>query len=152
LEREHVEAVLGARAVAVEHVGSTAVPGLDAKPVVDLLVGLGSMGNAGRCVRPLEGIGYEHRGQAGVPGRLFFRKFRAGRRAYHLHVAEVGSEFWVEHLLFRDHLRAHPETAREYARLKHELAARAGGDRAAYTAAKGRFVRGVLERAEGLGT
>ena len=150
-ERERVEAVLGARAVAVKHVGSTSVPGLDAKPVVDLLVGLVSMGDAGRCVRPLAGLGYEHRGEAGIPGRLFFRKFHAGRRAYHLHLTVPDSEFWNEHLLFRDHLRARPETAVEYARLKHELAARVGDDRAAYTAAKGRFVRSVLERAEGLG-
>ena len=149
-ERERVEAVLGAWAVAVEHVGSTAVPGLDAKPVVDLLVGLGCMGDAGRCVRPLVGVGYEHRGEAGIPGRLFFRKFRAGRRAYHLHLTVLGGKFWNEHLLFRDQLRAHPRTAAEYARLKHELAARAGDDRAAYTAAKGRFVRDVLERAKGL--
>ena len=92
----------------MKHVGSTAVPGLDAEPVVDLLVGVGAMRDAGRCVRPLEGIGYEHRGEAGVPGRLFLRKFRAGRRACHLHVAEAGSEFWDEHLVFRNHLRAHP--------------------------------------------
>jgi GrpB-like predicted nucleotidyltransferase (UPF0157 family) len=150
-ERERVEAVLGTWAVAVEHVGSTSVRGLDAKPVVDLLVGLGSMGDAGRCVWPLEGLGYEHRGEAGIPGRLFFRKFRAGRRAYHLHLTALGGEFWNEHLLFRDHLRACPETAARYARLKHELAARAGDDRAAYTAAKGRFARDVLERAGGLG-
>ncbi len=124
-------------------------PWLDVKPVVDLLVGIESMRDAERCVRPLEGLGYEHRGEAGVPGRHFFRRFREGRRAYHLHVAELGGEFWDEHLLFRHYLRVHSGVAGEYARLKHELAARVGDDRAAYTAAKERFVGGVLERAEG---
>lgn len=145
-ERERVEAAPGARAVGVEHVGSTAVPGLDAKPVVNLLVGVSSMRDAKRCVRPLEGIRYEHRGEAGIPGRLFFRKAHDGRRAYHLHVAEVGGAFWDEHLLFRDYLRAHPQTARYYARLKHELAAREGQDREAYTAAEAGFVKDVLEK------
>ena len=65
-ERERVEAVLGAWAVAVEHVGSTSVPGLDAKPVVDPLVGLGYMGDAGRCVPPPAGLGYEHRDETSI--------------------------------------------------------------------------------------
>ncbi len=151
VERERVEAVVGAWAHAVEHVGSTAVPGLDAKPVVDVLVGLRDMRDAELCVRPLGGLGYECRGEAGVPGRLFFRKFRGGRRAYHLHLTVLGGEFWDERLLFRDYLRAHPETAREYARLKRELAACMGDDREAYTAAKAAFVRGVLEQAKGSG-
>ncbi len=147
-ERARVETAVGAWAEVIEHVGSTAVPGLDAKPVIDVLVGLGSMHDAGRCIRPLEGLGYECRGEAGVPGRLFFRRFREGQRAFHLHLAVLGGEVWNDRLLFRDHLRAHPETASEYARLKRELAARYRGDREAYTAAKTGFVGGVLEKSK----
>ena len=142
-------AALGAWAEAVEHIGSTAIPGLDAKPVIDLLVGLRSMGDAGRCIRPLEELGYEYRGEAGVPGRLFSREFRKGQRAHHLHLAVLGGAFWNEHLLFRDYLQAHPRTANEYARLKRALAARYRSDREAYAAAKADFVRGVLEKAKG---
>ena len=101
-ERECVEAVLGTWAVAVKHVGSASVRGQDAKPVVDLLVAPVYIHGAGRCVRTLAGLGYEHQSEAGIPGRLFFRKFRAGRRAYHLHLAVLGGEFRNEHLLFRD--------------------------------------------------
>ena len=147
LERRRVEAAVGAWAEAVEHIGSTAVPGFDAKSVIDVLVGLRSMRDAERCVRPLEGLGYECRGEAGVPGRLFFCRFREGRRTHHLHLTARGGEFWNEHLLFRDHLRAYPQTAREYARLKHELAASFGDYREAYTAAKTGFVKEVVLRA-----
>jgi len=74
-EAERVESALGAGAVAVEHVGSTAIPGLDAKPVVDLLVGLGSRRDGERCVRPLAGIGYKHRGEAGTRAGSSFARF-----------------------------------------------------------------------------
>lgn len=119
-ERARVEAVAGEWIEAIEHIGSTAVPGLDAKPVLDLTVGLRSLCDGVRCARLLGAIGYEHRGDAGVSGRIFLRT--SSPRPCHLNLALVGGEFWERHLLFRDHLRAHPEVAREYARLKHELA------------------------------
>jgi GrpB-like predicted nucleotidyltransferase (UPF0157 family) len=146
-ERELVEAAVGDRVETMDHVGSTAVPGLYAKPVIDVLVVVRSLGDAEGCVRPLEGLGYECRGEAGVPGRLFFRKFRGGLRAFHLHMAGTGSGFWGEHLLFRDYLREHPQGAREYARLKRELAERFRDDREAYSDAKAGFVREVVRLA-----
>nr|WP_228281947.1 GrpB family protein [Rubrobacter marinus] len=146
LERDRLEAALGERAGAIEHVGGTAVPGLDAKPIVDLMLGLESLEDGARCARLFEGVGYEQRGEAGVPGRIFLRKFTPYR--YHLSLAPAGGEFWECHLLFRDYLRTHPATAREYARLKHELAGRYRYDREAYTEAKAGFVEAVVRRAK----
>jgi GrpB-like predicted nucleotidyltransferase (UPF0157 family) len=144
-ERVRIERVLGPLAEGIEHVGSTAVPGLVAKPILDIMVGVRSPRDVDRCIRPLERLCYEYRGEARVPGRLFFR--RGDPRTHHLHVAEVGSEFWERHLAFRDYLRADPETALEYAQLKHDLASRFHGDRAAYTEAKTGFISEVVRRA-----
>jgi GrpB-like predicted nucleotidyltransferase (UPF0157 family) len=112
-ERVRIERALGSWVEAIEHVGSTAVPGLTAKPILDIMVGVSSLRDAKRCIGPLEQLGYEYRGEAGVPGRLFFRK--GNPKTHHLHVTEIGSEFWERHPVFRDYLRAHPETARNYA-------------------------------------
>lgn len=145
LERVRVEAAAGEWVEAIEHAGSTAVPGLDAKPVMDLMAGVRSPADGDRCVRPLEALGYERRGGGGVTGRIFFRTLSP--RACHLSLAVVGGGFWEEHLLFRDYLRAHPRTAREYARLKHELAIRFRHDREAYTQARTGFIEAVVRRA-----
>ena len=91
VERVRVGAVAGKWVEVVEHVGSTSVPGLDAKPVVDLMAGVRSLRDGDRCARLLEGLGYENRGEAGVPGRLFLRKHSP--HAFHLNLAAVGGEF-----------------------------------------------------------
>lgn len=151
LERSRVEAVLGSLAQAIEHVGSTAVPGLDAKPVIDLMVGVRDGRNADRCIRPLEGIGYSYWAENPNPDRALFVKFVDAvrtSRTRNLHVVEMGGDLWNDRLVFRDYLRAHPKTAREYARLKHDLASRFRDDREAYTGAKTGFVSTVLERAK----
>lgn len=143
-ERARIESAIGEWMVEVEHIGSTAVPGLAAKPVIDIMVGVrGFEEDAPACVEALEGIGYECRREAGVPGRIFFRKFAEDVRTYHLHLVPAGGSFWREHLLFRDYLRSHPGAAREYERLKRDLAARFGHDRDAYTEAKTEFIRRI---------
>lgn len=152
VERGRVEAAIGAWAVRIEHIGSTAVPGLAAKPVLDLLVEVGSPGDADRCIRPLEEIGYAYWAGDPKPYRRYFVRFaNADRtaRTHNLHVVEAGHGFGAERLLFRDYLRAYPGTAHEYARLKRELAARFYHDREAYTAAKTEFVREVVRRSQG---
>jgi GrpB-like predicted nucleotidyltransferase (UPF0157 family) len=130
--------------VTLEHVGSTAVPGLAAKPVLDILAGYESAAALPACIAALAAAGYLHRGEQGIPGREFFR--RGEPRAYHIHLAERGGGFWTEHLTFRDALRAQPALRDAYARLKQELAARYPRDRAAYIEGKGPFVREILRR------
>jgi GrpB-like predicted nucleotidyltransferase (UPF0157 family) len=137
--------------VEVEHIGSTAVPGLDAKPVIDIMAGLRSHWDAAPCIEDLAEIGYSYLADHVLPDRLLFlvKTAEASRSVlkYHLHVAEVAGVFWERHLLFRDYLRAHPETANEYARLKYELAERFPRDVDAYTLAKTAFISAVVELA-----
>ncbi len=129
---------------AIEHVGSTAVPGLAAKPIIDIMVGVRELPVGERCVQPLEALEYEYRGDAGIPGRYYFRK--GNPRSHHLHMVQHGTEFWQRHLLFRDLLRERPAVAQEYAALKKELAAQYRTDRLAYTEAKTPFIDAALAR------
>lgn len=129
----------------IEHVGSTAVPGLAAKPIVDIMPGVLSLAAVPALVAPLAATGYEYvpAYEVELPERRYFRKDVDGERAFQLHVVEVGSDFWKRHLLFRDYLRAHDEAAAEYERLKRRLAAEYGADREGYTQAKTEFIRGI---------
>ena len=144
-ERARIVAALGELIAAIEHVGSTAVPGLGGKPVIDFMIGVARLEDGERRVGPLETLGYVYCGEAGIPGRLFFRKDVP--RTHQIHLVEQGGDFWEDTLLFRDFLRAHPETAAEYSDLKKELAARFRTEREAYADAKTPFIRPVLERA-----
>jgi len=140
-------AVLGL-ALAIEHVGSTAVPALCAKPIVDIMMGVRSLEDANHCIEPLGRIGYQYRpeSEASIPERRYFAGRPRGGVGYHLHVVEYGGDFWERHLLFRDFLRQDSEAAEEYGRLKIKLAARFGTDREGYTEAKTTFVRSVAQR------
>ncbi len=148
-ERALLERTVGGVFVAIEHVGSTSVPGLGAKPIIDALAAVRKLDDVMTCIDALAGIGYTYvpEYEAGLPERRYFRK--GAPRTHHLHVVEPASEFWTRHLLFRDYVRAHPETAREYERLKRDLAARYGRDRDGYSDAKTEFVRAVEEKARG---
>jgi GrpB-like predicted nucleotidyltransferase (UPF0157 family) len=144
-EEARLRAALGGLVAAVEHVGSTAVCGISAKPVIDIAAAVLEIADAGKCVAPLEGLGYEYRGEHGIPGRHYFT--RGDPRTHHLHVVELGGEVWRDHLLFRNHLRRHPRVAREYDELKKRLAEEYPEDRGAYTEGKAAFIRSVLEAA-----
>lgn len=137
----------------IEHFGSTAVPGLAAKPIIDMLVEVRSMADVVQRIAPeLKRQGYEffwrdrERGLPGIAYAWFIRRDAAGRRTHHIHFLEAGSSEW-ERLLFRDHLRAHPEAARAYGELKQRIAAEHPDDRVAYAKAKTRFVRAAMEAA-----
>jgi GrpB-like predicted nucleotidyltransferase (UPF0157 family) len=132
-ERERMEIlrVCGAAFVRIEHMGSTAVPGLAAKPIIDILPGLRSLDDAPPLVSQLESIGYEYVPEyeqpnavdEGMPFRRYFRKDVNGERAYHMHMVEADSDFFRTHLLFRDFLRISRADADEYARVKRRVAA-----------------------------
>ena len=138
----------GQGVLAIEHVGSTSVPGLAAKPIIDIMAGVATLDGGRALAGPLSTLGYEYVPKDEQPGRLFFRRGERGAGTHHLHVVELGGEEWRRHLLFRDRLRAHAETAREYARLKRGLAAAHAEDRGAYTEAKTPFITSVVEKAQ----
>jgi GrpB-like predicted nucleotidyltransferase (UPF0157 family) len=129
----------------VEHVGGTSVPGLAAKPIVDLDVVVGSDAEVPAAIDRLRSLGYVHEGDLGIPGREAFM-WPAGAPRHHLYLVVRGGRAHLDHVEFRDHLRQHPEVAAAYGALKVRLAARHGSDRAAYTAAKAQFVAGALAR------
>ena len=134
-------------ALRIEHTGSTAVPGLAAKPILDILAGWEAEETRPGAIAAFEAAGYQYRGESGIPGRDFFR--RGDPRQYHVHLARIGSAFWNDHLTFRDHLRATPAAAEAYAALKLALAARFPTDRERYIEEKTEFVQAVLATARG---
>lgn len=136
-------------ALAIEHVGSTAVPGLPAKPVVDACIVVASRDLVPACVERLAEIGYAHRGDLGVPDREAFRA-PDGLPRHHLYLSPRGSLSLRNHLGVRDHLRAHPGAAREYGELKLALARRHPTDMEGYLGGKTEFLLGILART-GLG-
>ena len=144
-EAARIASVVGPLGLEIEHTGSTSVPGLAAKPIIDMLAGRPPEAPLEPYVRALEAAGYAHRGEQGIPGRHFFR--RGDPRSYHLHLAAHGGRFWCDQLAFRDRLRADPALRDAYAALKRALAARHPRDREAYIEGKSDFVREVLARA-----
>lgn len=132
--------------LAVEHIGSTAVPGLAAKPIVDILVVVEDPQLVVERVAPaMEVAGYDFFlrpafGDSGPRYPWFIGRDESGRRVSHIHIARAGDDSWSDRMLFRDRLRTHPDVARAYGELKRELAARFPGDREAYTLAKTAFI------------
>ena len=147
-ERAEISACIGQHILRIEHAGSTSIPGMAGKPTVDILVGVRDWDEARVTFGPLAEIGWEFRGERGMPRRHFFRRLNAqGRRTHQLHVLEVTHPEWEAMLLFRDYVRGHPKAAAEYQRLKLDLARRFPNRRGEYTAGKQAFVKAVLERA-----
>ena len=145
-EQQHLQAALGSRLLALEHIGSTAVPGLAAKPILDLLGGLRRLEDYQSCLEPLRKLGYEYVAEfsADIPDRRFFRKIRGRHWTHHLHMVEFDGATWRRHLRFRDLLRHDPALARRYVELKETLAARFGADRDRYTDGKTGFIEAAL--------
>lgn len=144
-ESERIQTALGDALVAVEHIGSTAVPGVAAKPVIDVLAGLRTLDLTRAQLEAMASIGYEYLGEYGIPGRLFFRKGRP--RSHHVHAVLLASDLWERHLAFRDYLRARVDEAHSYAAFKRRLASEVEGNRDRYTAGKDTFAAGIQARA-----
>lgn len=148
--RVHIWPAVEKVALSVEHIGSTAVPGLAAKPIIDLSVVVGSAQDMASAIAGLKGLGYIHEGDGGIPGREAFR-YPDGMVEHHLYACLPDSIGLVNPVVFRDFLLTHPETAQAYGELKLRLAGEFPKDRVAYTNAKTAFILEILERA-GLST
>jgi len=133
----------------IEHIGSTAVPGLAAKPVIDIMIGLADFAVANELVPRIVEFQYEYLQfiESEMPYRRFFRKFQGEERTHHIHMVAIGSEFWNRHLAFRNYLRSHDEAAAQYAALKRELAQREWDDMNDYADAKTTFIRSIEAKA-----
>lgn len=131
--------------IAIEHIGSTAVPGLSAKPIIDIMAGVSSLEEADALLEPLVRFGYSTSFEfnAQLTDRRWLMKHASGSRTHHLHLIVYGSTTWRHHLHFRDALRVSEELRRQYQRLKEELASTHRADRERYTESKARFIEGL---------
>lgn len=149
-ESARIKGALGSFALAIEHAGSTAVPGLPAKPIIDVLVGVRSLEEAKqRCIGPIEELGYIYLPEyaSWLPDELFFRKGPPGPWTHHVHMMQPSCPGWETRLVFRDYLRAHPEAARAYADIKRSLAVSSIDDIEAYRTGKDVFVEATTAKA-----
>lgn len=152
-EAARIRRAMGDQALRIEHVGSTAIPGLDAKPVIDIQISVAALGVPRVYSEPLARLGYCHIPLGAFDSIYpFFQKPAKWPSTHHIHLCIFGSEQERRHLAFRDYLRAHPGVAAEYVALKRGLAAAHDGStlesRERYSLSKTRFVEAVLERAQ----
>ena len=137
--------ILSGLAPRIEHVGSTAVPGLLAKPIIDIAIGFDRRGSLEEARRLLSANGYEDQGDLGDEGGVFIVKAFGPRRTHYLHLIEVDSYQWRSLIAFREALRTDEALRQHYATLKTSLAKRFARDRASYTAGKAEFIRDALK-------
>lgn len=149
VEKKVLQTALGEVPAQIEHVGSTAVSGLAAKPIIDIMVGLEDFSIADRQVPKIEALAYEYikKYEDVMPFRRFFVKEQAGIRTHQIHMVGINSEFWERLILFRDYLRQNPKVAAEYAAMKKNLAEREWSDVNEYADAKTEFIREIENRA-----
>jgi GrpB-like predicted nucleotidyltransferase (UPF0157 family) len=144
IEKERLTHVFGG-AVAIEHIGSTAVPGLGGKPIIDIMLGAPELTVVELRIDDLAADGYRYvpEFEKSMPERRYFTKMDGQPGNFHVHAVVLGSPFWKRHLAFRDALRADPALAAQYWKIKQQLAKRNANDRGAYTDAKSAFIREV---------
>jgi GrpB-like predicted nucleotidyltransferase (UPF0157 family) len=147
-EAQAIAAALGGQQIALHHMGSTAIAGILAKPIIDLLGVTDDLAGIDRNRQAFESLGYEVMGAYGIEGRRYFRKVDGqGRRTHHLHIYAAGSAHIERHLAFRDYLRAHPERAAAYSELKARLTAGSGVNWEAYLDGKAPFIQSTEQAA-----
>lgn len=148
-EANLLRGALGEKALRIEHIGSTSIPGLAAKPIIDLMVAVASYPRSMGLIPIVEALGYQFKPHDTIPGRLFFAKEREPEiRTHHLNLTERGSGFWKRQLAFRDTLRTHDQLAAEYVELKRQLAVEHARTGVLPREGKTAFVTRVLALAE----
>ena len=148
LEKERLAEILGEQALSIHHIGSTAIPNIKAKPIIDILVEVKKIETIDEFNdRMLQG-GYQPRGENGIPGRRFFIKNKGATRTHNVHMFQTGNPEIERHLNFRDYLIAHPEEAQAYSNLKEELAQKFPKDILNYTTGKDEFIKKIDNKAK----
>ncbi len=145
-EKRRLERIFGKNIIAIEHFGSTAIPGLKAKPIIDILIGLPSLSLSDKYIQELTKLGYTGFGEAGVPGRLYFIK-RSPLISYNLAITNYNSNIWKDNIILRDYLKTHPEDANQYAQFKENVISSGVGTLLEYSKLKHDFVQTLLGKA-----
>lgn len=143
-EKTIIRSAIGDQIVDIQHVGSTAIVGMSAKPILDIAIAVGDFEKARRCIAPLVALGYTFKGENGIPRRHYYTKGEPC--THHIHMVEMTSDEWAKLSLFRDSLRSDQRVAEEYERIKATLMESLAGDRVAYQTAKAAFIDSVLQR------
>jgi GrpB-like predicted nucleotidyltransferase (UPF0157 family) len=147
-EAGRIAEALGGEVVTIHHIGSTSIPAIASKPIIDILLEVCDVTALDAKASAMENLDYEAKGEFGIPGRRYFRKDDAdGRRTHHVHAFAAGSSEAVRHLTFRDYLVAHPVEARAYGELKRRLAEAHPDDADAYMEGKDDFIKQIDEKA-----
>lgn len=148
-ERQRLLDIFENKLIAVEHIGSTSVPGLSAKPIIDMIAAVESFSNLDDFIEPLQKLGYEYMPERMFDDRKFFPKGARSKRTHHLNIVlKDDVDEWESPLLFRDYLRSHEQARDEYARLKYSLAEKYSADRQMYTKSKNDFIQRILQKAK----
>ena len=152
LEKKILRETLSSITCEIEHVGSTSIPNLGAKPVIDLMIGVASLAEAEKTIEPLEKIGYSFWSENSNKWHFFFVKglpsLGGTGRSHHVHVVDRNHNFYLKQILFRNYLRENPKSAHDYFELKIKLSQKFHDDRDAYTNGKTEFVNSILAKAE----
>ncbi|MGX2959787.1 GrpB family protein [Peribacillus sp. JNUCC 23] len=146
VEKGKLKKVMADKVISIEHIGSTSIDGLGAKPILDIAVGVNHLEMVDDFIEPLKQIGYEFVYHKEFLERRFFRKGKWRAGTHHLHFYTFQSEHWNNQIFFRNYLRSNPDTLKEYHQLKVDLAEKYRFDRASYTEAKSRFIQNVLKQ------
>lgn len=148
MESRKILQALGRNVIAIHHIGSTAIPDVVAKPVIDVLVEVGDIGQVDGNASQMRNLQYESMGEYGIVGRRYFRRPQADEGpAFHVHVFEANSESALRHIAFRDYLLANPVKAREYSEIKESLVNRESLSKSDYQKAKAPFIEACIEEA-----
>ncbi len=147
-EKRRILEAIGHKVDAIEHIGSTSVPGMKSKPIIDILIAVQDLDLVASCVEPLRTIGYEYRpmNKEIIPDTEYFRKGSSGANTHHIRMVKAGSSLWSEYILFRDYLRNHPEARGEYEQLKEAAYEKHG--RYLPLDAKRSFIESILAKAD----
>ncbi len=133
----------------IQHIGSTAIPGIKAKPIIDIAIAVENLEHINEIVDIMESNKYRYRGEFGIPDRhLFVKNLLPDFRTHHIHLMPVSHPQWETHQLFRDYLISHPDSAKEYSKLKIELKQQFPSDRGAYTDGKAKFIQKMIKIAQ----
>lgn len=145
-EKELLASKLGNWIRGIEHFGSTSVPNLAAKPIIDILIGVDSLALDDKALSDLSELGYEALGEAGVPGRLYFRKRKPN--SFNLAVVLYNGALWKNNIILRDYLRANPDEAKKYGEIKRAIFLKGIDTLLAYSDQKSSYVRELLDKAK----
>ncbi|WP_352169698.1 GrpB family protein [Proteiniborus sp. MB09-C3] len=131
----------------MQHVGSTSIPGLESKPIIDIVIGVKKLDDGFNCIEPLANLGYQYKGSLGESKRFFFSKGDEKNKTHHVHIVEYGDKNWENQILLRDYLLQNKDAKDEYETLKRTLAKEYADDRETYASKKVEFILETIKQA-----